>query len=113
MAEHTPTEADLRTIATYGAVSHANSQGESLDEAAWRAMLDRSLDAIKAQAVVDRDEADRLASVPCRWEMDHWTYFGHGDDYWMKCKLVGPHEVHEDSDTGAKWTNDTEGAHEL
>lgn len=76
----------------------------------------RSLIATVVQeAFAAEAEAERLASVPCRWEMDSWSYFRHGqtDRYWMQCKLVGPHKVHENSDTGATWTNDTEGAHEL
>lgn len=54
-------------------------------------------------------------AAPCKWARHSWSYFRptQVDPYWMRCKHVGSHEVHEDADTGATWTNDTEGAQEL
>lgn len=41
---------------------------------------------------------------PCDAEMHSLDYFrSHPDSYWLRCDLIGPHEVHENSHTGAKW----------
>ena len=29
------------------------------------------------------------------------------DAYWMRCPLIGPHEKHENSETGATWSTET------
>lgn len=43
---------------------------------------------------------------PCDAEMHTFDYFKSHHDidgYWMRCDLIGPHEEHENSHTGAKW----------
>ncbi len=43
---------------------------------------------------------------PCSDGMSSWDYFtpDQVDLYWMTCDLEGPHEVHENSHTGARWS---------
>lgn len=61
------------------------------------------------EEVVRRWEAgleDPADHEPCDAEMHTLDYFrGHEDidSYWMRCDLIGPHEEHENSHTGAKW----------
>jgi hypothetical protein len=56
-------------------------------------------------AFAERERAEEAASEPCREELYSWDYFRpeQTDPYWMRCGLVGPHEEHDNSDTGAKW----------
>lgn len=44
-------------------------------------------------------------TTPCTEEIWSWTYFTaeQVDPYWIRCTAVGPHDEHEDSNTGAKW----------
>lgn len=44
---------------------------------------------------------------PCEAEIHSWTYFTpeQADSYWIRCGLLGPHTEHEDSNTGAHWTD--------
>lgn len=44
---------------------------------------------------------------PCTSQFWSWDYFRHGqvDPYWMRCDMVGPHDEHKDSETGAHWPN--------
>jgi hypothetical protein len=51
------------------------------------------------------DAADAAASAPCGAELHSWDVFRSGqvDPYWMRCHLVGPHDEHENSETGATW----------
>lgn len=47
----------------------------------------------------------------CDAEIYSWDYFSVDavDPYWIRCGRVGPHEEHEDSNTGAKWRDDGDG----
>lgn len=42
---------------------------------------------------------------PCSAELWSWDYFNDQqvDPYWMRCHLVGEHDEHENSETGATW----------
>lgn len=48
------------------------------------------------------------ASEPCAEEKHSWDHFDSNSDvvdsYWMRCHRVGPHDEHENSETGATWT---------
>ena len=57
-------------------------------------------------------EADRAAVLaeqrtyePCDAEIWSWEIFQpeQVDPYWMRCHLLGPHDEHENSETGATW----------
>ncbi|WP_315106309.1 hypothetical protein [uncultured Microbacterium sp.] len=54
---------------------------------------------------------ERLAE-PCNAEIWSWEIFRHHevDPYWMRCHLVGKHDEHENSETGARWPVKQEGA---
>lgn len=41
----------------------------------------------------------------CDEEIHSWRLFNSEqvDSYYMRCHLLGPHEEHENSETGAKW----------
>lgn len=41
----------------------------------------------------------------CQEEVWSWDYFRESqvDGYWIRCSLVIPHDVHEDSHTGLTW----------
>jgi hypothetical protein len=44
----------------------------------------------------------------CTEETWSWWHFSDQqmDPYWIRCTLVGPHEEHEDENTGLKWYSD-------
>src|SRR3546814_16107517 len=48
---------------------------------------------------------DEIDATPCDSEKHSWDYYrpGQVDSYWMRCHLVGPHDEHENSETGATW----------
>lgn len=77
-----------------------------------RSMVRTALEAA-APLIVTRDrEIHAAASEPCdaeTWSMDHFRD-GQVDPYWIRCKALGPHDEHEDSDTGLKWPRDAEAA---
>lgn len=45
-------------------------------------------------------------TTPCAEEKHSWDYFRpeQMDSYWMRCDKLGPHDKHENSETGAHWT---------
>lgn len=45
------------------------------------------------------------APEPCEAEIHSWSYFSSEavDSYWMRCDRLGPHDEHENSETGAHW----------
>ena len=47
------------------------------------------------------------AYEPCDSEKHSWDHFRveQVDSYWMRCHRVGPHIEHENSETGARWTD--------
>jgi len=53
-------------------------------------------------------EAKRISSEPCDAEIHSWERFtpDQVDSYWIRCSRVGPHDDHEDSDTGLTWPRD-------
>ena len=65
-----------------------------------RAALDEM--GISCRPRTDHDE--------CREELHSWAYFNQNqvDSYWMRCHLLGPHEEHENSETGARWKTPVE-----
>lgn len=56
--------------------------------------------------------SDPADHEPCDEEKWSWDLFSTEavDPYWMRCHLVGPHETHENSETGAKWSVKQDGA---
>lgn len=58
------------------------------------------------QLLAIRDAAEQSASEPCEAELHSWVVFKPEQDvdsYWMRCDLLGPHDEHKNSHTGAKW----------
>ncbi|CAN7240413.1 hypothetical protein LJR045_000966 [Microbacterium sp. LjRoot45] len=50
-------------------------------------------------------EPEPVDDTPCAAQMWSWDYFRSQqvDPYWMRCHLVGKHDEHENSETGARW----------
>lgn len=50
-------------------------------------------------------DCDPRSSEPCHEEIHSLDYFRaqQVDSYWIVCTKVGPHDEHEDSNTGAHW----------
>lgn len=59
----------------------------------------------RAGVVAEEPEWDR---APCRAELWSWDYFNSEavDPYWMHCHLIGKHDRHENSETGATWAGE-------
>lgn len=57
---------------------------------------------LRASQPVQVEVAD---NEPCTAELWSWDYFNdlQVDPYWMRCHLVGKHDEHENSETGATW----------
>lgn len=53
-------------------------------------------------------EVEAVDATPCTAEKWSWDLFRaeQVDPYWMRCHLLGPHDEHENSETGAKWKAD-------
>lgn len=70
---------------------------------------------VPSEGPVYLDIACRLVATPlpdespCDAEKHSWDFFSPNavDSYWMRCHLVGPHDEHENSETGAKWRDET------
>lgn len=54
------------------------------------------------------------ANDACTSEKHSWDYFKpeQVDSYWMRCHRLGPHDEHENSETGAKWRDPARGSSE-
>lgn len=52
-----------------------------------------------------RDEASGVCTAET-WSWRHFTS-EQVDAYWIRCTLGGPHEQHEDENTGLTWTDTT------
>lgn len=78
---------------------------EEFDPGGW--YQDPRIDSWVERLAAAYDEEDAAASEPCDSEIWSWTYFRHGqvNPYWIRCGLIGPHDLHEDSNTGAHWTD--------
>lgn len=71
------------------------------------ALLD-ALDAKDAELERLREQiGDPADSEPCDAEKHSWGYFTPEvvDSYWMRCHKLGPHDEHENSETGATWND--------
>ena len=55
-------------------------------------------------AELEADATD-IDAEPCQSEKWSWDLFRpeQVDGYWMRCHLLGEHDEHENSETGAKW----------
>lgn len=55
--------------------------------------------------VAREQEVRAIASAPCdaeTWSWDHYTHRA-VDPYWIRCTQLGPHDEHEDANTGLTW----------
>ena len=67
---------------------------------------DSALRSIRAAA----DMLERpLTEKPCDVETWSWEHFNQEqmDGYWIRCTQVGPHDEHEDANTGLTWRDRT------
>lgn len=57
------------------------------------------------------EELTEPVAYPCADEIWSWDYFRNQevDPYWMHCHKLGPHDEHENSETGAHWPVKQEG----
>ena len=71
--------------------------------------FDRWLAAHDAQKRAEWEAEQEVDDGPCKAEIWSWDIFRHQevDPYWMRCHLIGPHEKHENSETGATWSTET------
>lgn len=51
------------------------------------------------------EELTEPDAEPCNAELWSWEYYRpeQVDPYWMRCHLLGAHDEHENSETGARW----------
>lgn len=60
-----------------------------------------------ATVLVWLDEADvEVGARPCYEEVWSWDHFDPNSDmdaYWIRCTQLGPHDEHEDANTGLTW----------
>ena len=79
-------------------------KGESFYPVSER-IAKRILEEAGPQLLEIRDEEERIAHEDCGEQLFSWDYFKQNqvDGYWMSCDLLGPHDEHENSHTGAKW----------
>lgn len=69
------------------------------------AMARIALEAAAPLIVAREQELHAIATEPCDAETWSWDHFRDWqvDPYWIRCKALGPHDEHEDSDTGLTW----------
>lgn len=55
--------------------------------------------------LTELEKCDVLANEPCDAETHSWTHYRpeQVDSYWIRCTKAGPHDEHEDSNTGLTW----------
>lgn len=60
------------------------------------------VDAEVLHAILDEHDP---APESCEAELHSWDHFSREqvDQYWMRCDRLGPHDEHENSETGATW----------
>lgn len=78
---------------------------KEFDPGGW--FQDPRIDGWVERLAAAHDEEDATASEPCDSEIWSWSRFSPDavDPYWIRCGLIGPHTEHEDSNTGAHWTD--------
>lgn len=59
-------------------------------------------------AIVNGMPDDERDAAPCDNEAHSWDHFSSKvvDSYWMRCHRLGPHDEHENGETGATWSGD-------
>jgi len=74
--------------------------------------LRRQVESARRIAVALEQENAEAIDVPgdsgsCAAELWSWSYFSPlaVDGYWMRCDLIGAHAEHENSETGATWSD--------
>jgi hypothetical protein len=92
------------------------------------ARLARMIERLSRGVVLEREDAERIVNAlepclatrpfnlvldedapdPCDAEVWSWAIFSTEavDPYWIRCTRLGPHDRHEDSNTGATWTDE-------
>jgi hypothetical protein len=60
-------------------------------------------------ALIPREDAE---PQPREAETHSWRHFNaeQADSYWIRCTLQGPHDEHEDANTGLTWRSNEESA---
>jgi len=70
-----------------------------------RSMVRVALTATAPLIVAREAELHAAATAPCSAEVWSWDHFTDSqvDPYWIRCTQLGPHDEHEDSNTGLRW----------
>lgn len=103
MAEQLLTDEIVDAVA---AVLAHDEHGEHAHLYARPVRLARTVLEVAAPLILARDaELHAIATEPCDAETWSWDHFRDSqvDPYWIRCKALGPHEEHEDSDAGLTW----------
>lgn len=92
---------DLQQARVEAASSAVAEEHAQWGDACGPAGFERVARAVLAAA----DAVEVEYTKPCTAEIHSWERFRpeQTDSYWIRCKLAGPHEQHEDSDTGLRW----------
>ena len=97
--DHTPTTEEIRQRYENGFDDYETGLED----------FDRWLAAHDAEKRAEWEAEQEVDDGPCKAEIWSWDIFRHQevDPYWMRCHLIGPHEKHENSETGATWSTET------